>query len=382
MKIVIALVLVLLAPAALAHKPSDSYLALTPAPGGFDGEWRIALRDLEMAVGLDSNGDRRITWGELRSHHEQITAYALQHLAISSAGSRCTIHHGAQLVDDLSDGAYTVLPLGIQCAKAGPVIVEYMLLFDLDPTHRGLVTLREGGSPRTVVLSSQHRRETLPTMREGALRQVTTMLREGIWHIWTGLDHLLFLLALLIPAGLRAAKARRDRQAWRPLLKDVLTLVTAFTVAHSITLTLATLRVVTLPPRLIETSIAVSIVVAGWRLRRADAQPAPWIAFGFGLVHGFGFANVLADMHLPAGSLALSLFSFNAGVEIGQCAIVAALLPLIRWMQGYEAYRRSVLPAAAVVIAAIGLAWSIERGAGIDLLRSMAGAAHALAVPG
>jgi hypothetical protein len=162
------------------------------------------------------------------------------------------------------------------------------------------------------------------------------------------------------------------------LLKDVLTLVTAFTVAHSITLSLATLRLVSLPPRLIETAIAVSIVVAGWRLRRADAQPAPWIAFGFGLVHGFGFANVLADMHLPAGSLALSLFSFNAGVEVGQCVIVAALLPLIRWMQGYDAYRRAVLPAAAIVIAALGLAWSIERGAGIDLWRSMLGAVHSI----
>ena len=378
MRIAIALMLVLLAPAALAHKPSDSYLALTPTAGGFDGEWRIALRDLDMAVWLDGNDDRRITWGELRARHEQIAAYALQRLTISSAGSKCAIHPGSQLVDDLSDGAYTVLPLSIRCAKSGPVVIDYALLFDLDPTHRGLVTLKGNGAPQTFVLSSQHRRETLPTAQQGALRQATTMVREGIWHIWTGLDHLLFLLALLIPAGLQAAKARSGRQGWRPLLEDVLTLVTAFTVAHSITLTLATLRVVTLPPRLIETSIAVSIVVAGWRLRRADAQPAPWIAFGFGLVHGFGFANVLADMHLPPGSLALSLFSFNAGVEIGQCVIVAALLPLIRWMQGYDAYRRSVLPAAAVVIAAIGLAWSIERGAGIDLVGSMLGAAHAI----
>jgi hypothetical protein len=380
MKFLVALLLVLLAPAALAHKPSDSYLALTPTTSGFDGQWRIALRDLEMSVGLDANGDRRITWGELRARHDGIAAYALSRLNISSGGSACEIHAGAQLVDDLSDGAYTVLPLTVKCAhNAAPVVVDYALLFDLDPTHRGLVTLTSGGAPQTFVLSAQHREETLPMVHEGPLRQMATMLREGIWHIWTGLDHLLFLLALLIPAGLRAASTRGERQAWRPLLKDVLTLVTAFTIAHSVTLTLATLRIVTLPPRLIETAIAVSIVVAGWRLRRGDAQPAPWIAFGFGLVHGFGFANVLADMHLPPGSLALSLFSFNAGVEVGQCAIVAALLPLLRWMQEFAAYRRAVLPAAAVVIAAIGLAWTIERGAGVDLVRSTLSAAHALA---
>jgi HupE / UreJ protein len=380
MKLLVALVLILLAPAALAHKPSDSYLALTPTAEGFDGEWRIALRDMQMAVGLDDNGDRRITWGELRAHHDSIAAYALSRLNISSGGSACGIHAGAQLVDGLSDGAYTVLPLTVKCGRsAAPVIIDYALLFDLDPTHRGLVTLIAGGAPQTFVLSAQHRHETLPMLHEGALRQMTTMLREGIWHIWTGLDHLLFLLALLIPAGLRAVSARGERQPWRPLLKDVLTLVTAFTIAHSVTLTLATLRIVTLPPRLIETAIAVSIVVAGWRLRRGDAQPAPWIAFGFGLVHGFGFANVLADMHLPPGSLALSLFSFNAGVEVGQCVIVAALLPLIRWMQGYDTYRRAVLPTAAVVIASIGLVWSIERGAGVDLVRSTLSAAHALA---
>jgi hydrogenase/urease accessory protein HupE len=378
MRIVAALLLVLLAPVALAHKPSDSYLALTPSDAGFDGEWRIALRDLEMAVGLDHNKDRRITWGELRARHDQVAAYALQRLGISAGGSKCEIRSGPQLVDDLSDGAYTVMPLSVKCGGARPVVIVYSLLVDLDPTHRGLVTLKGAGAPQTFVLSSQHRQETLPSVGSGALRQITTMLREGIWHIWTGLDHLLFLLALLIPAGLRAAVARGKRQEWKPLLKDVLTLVTAFTIAHSITLSLATLRLVSLPPRLIETAIAVSIVVAGWRLRRADAQPAPWIAFGFGLVHGFGFANVLADMQLPAGSLALSLFSFNAGVEVGQCVIVAALLPLIRWMQGYDAYRRAVLPAAAVVIAAIGLAWSIERGAGIDLWRSMLGAVHSI----
>jgi hypothetical protein len=144
-------------------------------------------------------------------------------------------------------------------------------------------------------------------------------------------------------------------------------LVTAFTAAHSITLSLAALKIVSLPPRLIETAIAVSVIVAGLRLRYAIGRPATWIAFGFGLIHGFGFANVLADLQLPAGSLALSLLAFNVGVELGQCAIVLAALPLIRYAQRHTFYRRSFIPAAALLIAAIGLAWSLERGAGISL---------------
>ena len=380
MRIITLLALLLLAPAALAHKPSDSYLQFTPTAEGFEGEWRIALRDLEVAVGLDGNDDRRITWGELRARHDAIAAYVLQRIAISAAGARCQTSAGKQVVDDLSDGSYTVLPLSVRCARnAAPFTIDYGLLFDLDPTHRGLVTLASGDRPQTIVLSAQQRQATLPVETQSWFQQSMTMLREGIWHIWTGFDHLLFLAALLIPAGLRAGTADGERRGWRPLIRDVLTLVTAFTVAHSITLSLAALGIVMLPPRLIETAIALSIVVAGVKLWSAEARTAPWIAFGFGLVHGFGFANVLADMQLPSGSLALSLFSFNVGVEVGQCVIVAALLPLIRWAQGRPFYRRSLLPTAAVVIAVIGVAWTVERGAGIDLLRTMLDAAHTLA---
>lgn len=200
-----------------------------------------------------------------------------------------------------------------------------------------------------------------------AARQFMEMAREGIWHIWIGFDHILFLLALLFPAGLRAAHAPAERSRWAPMLKDVLALVTAFTVAHSITLSMAALRIVSLPPRLIETTIAVSIVVAGWRMRQAISRPATWIAFGFGLIHGFGFANVLADMQLPPGSLAWSLFAFNIGVELGQCAIVLLVLPAISYARRHPFYQRSFMPAAAAIIAAIGVVWSLERGAGISL---------------
>jgi hypothetical protein len=189
-----------------------------------------------------------------------------------------------------------------------------------------------------------------------------------VWHIWIGYDHIVFLLALLLPAGLRTPRERDENGGWAPMLKDVLMLVTAFTVAHSVTLSLAALKIISLPPRLIETAIALSIVVAGMRLRYAITRPAAWIAFSFGLIHGFGFANVLADLQLPPGSLALSLFAFNIGVELGQCAIVLLALPLIRYAQRHTFYERAFMPVAAVLISAVGFAWSLERGAGISLL--------------
>jgi hypothetical protein len=356
--------LMLLAPQVYAHKPSDSYLQLTPSDQGFTGEWRIALRDLESAIGLDRDGDRKITWGEVRTRHAEIASYALARLEIASNNSSCEVRAGSQLVDDLSDGAYTMVPLVITCERnVAPWTLDYSLLFDIDATHRGLITF----SGQTFALSPQNSRAVLSVDAASPARQFIEMAREGVWHIWIGFDHILFLLALLFPAGLRAARARNDRAGWALMLKDVLALVTAFTVAHSITLSLAALQIVSLPPRLIETTIALSIVVAALRMRHATARPAVWIAFGFGLIHGFGFANVLADLQLPSGSLALSLFAFNIGVELGQCAIVLFALPLIRYAQRHTFYERAFMPVAAILIAALGVVWSLERGAGISL---------------
>lgn len=367
MRILVLTLLMLLAPQVYAHKPSDSYLQLTPTDQGFTGEWRIALRDLEPAIGLDRDGDRKITWGEVRTRHNEIAKYALARLAIAANGSPCEIRAAAQLIDDLSDGAYTVLPLVVTCERnVAPWTLDYSLLFDIDATHLGLVTVRGSDAPQTFALSPQNNRAVLSAGSPSPGRQFIEMAREGVWHIWIGYDHILFLLALLLPAGLRMRRAHDDQAGWAPMVKDVLTLVTAFTVAHSITLSLATLKIVSLPPRLIETAIALSIVVAGLRLRYAISRPAPWIAFGFGLIHGFGFANVLADMQLPTGSLALSLFAFNIGVELGQCAIVLLALPLIRYAQRHTFYERTFMPVAAMLIATVGVAWSVERGAGLS----------------
>ena len=165
-------------------------------------------------------------------------------------------------------------------------------------------------------------------------------------HIWAGFDHILFLLSLLLPAVLvpsadfRRGVGRRSR-ASETAFWDVLKVVTAFTVAHSITLSLATLGVVSLPSRLVESAIAASVVLAALNNIRPVVHGGRWIiAFCFGLIHGFGFASVLADLGLPQGSLLLALVAFNLGVELGQLAIVAVFLPLAYALRDTLFYRR------------------------------------------
>ena len=359
----LGLLLLLLASNAFAHKPSDSYLRVMPTAEGFTGEWRIALRDLDAALGLDADEDREITWGELRTRHAEIGNYALSRLRIASSGESCLISAGNHRVEKLSDGTYTVMSLSASChGSVSEWTLDYGLLFDIDPTHRGIVTLDDGRQLQTFVLSPETRQMTLSSTSMNGASQFMRMLEEGVHHIWTGFDHLLFLAALLLPAGLRAL--RESSPSFRALFKEVLWLVSAFTVAHSITLSLAALRIASLPPRWIETAIAVSIVVAGLRLQRSRPRGAIWIAFGFGLIHGFGFANVLFDMELPQGALALHLLAFNLGVELGQCAVVAAVLPLLWYAQRFDVYRRVLMPIAGILIVAVGTAWTIERSTG------------------
>ncbi|MDP2007918.1 MAG: HupE/UreJ family protein [Rubrivivax sp.] len=366
-----------------AHKPSDSYLAVNVAGAHVSGQWDIALRDLDYALGLDADGDGNITWGEVRSRHADIAAYAAARLALQADGRACTLDVGAQQIDEHTDGAYTVLPLAWNCgagaAAPGALELQYTLFADLDPQHRGLLKLTAQGSTRTAVLGPQAARQRFDLgVEASAVQQALDYAREGVWHIWIGFDHILFLLALLLPAvGLwmvRGGDARAPHR-WHPVSRfgaafwDVLRIVTAFTVAHSITLSLAALGLVSLPSRLVESAIAASVVLAALNNLRPVFEGRRWIvAFVFGLVHGFGFATVLADLGLPQGALALALLGFNVGVELGQLAIVAVFLPVAYLLRRGVFYRRVVLQGGSALIALLAAVWFVERAFELELL--------------
>jgi hypothetical protein len=149
---------------------------------------------------------------------------------------------------------------------------------------------------------------------------------------------------------------------FREALWDVFRIVTSFTVAHSITLSLAALGIVALPSRLVESAIAASVVVAALNNLRPVVEGRRWmVAFGFGLIHGFGFASVLTELGLPRDALVLALVGFNVGVEIGQLAIVALFLPLAYSLRRSRFYRRAVMTGGSIVIAAVAATWLAER---------------------
>jgi hypothetical protein len=361
----------LLAGSACAHKPSDSYLTLDVADGAVSGRWDIALRDLDHALGLDADGDGLITWGELRSRHGEIAAYAAARLGVTADGAPCTIEVGAQQVDTHTDGAYTVLPLRVACPRQPSSLgLAYTLFAALDPQHRGLLQLTAQGSSRAAILGPQAPQQRFELGQGGGWAQFMAYLHDGVWHIWIGFDHILFLLALLLPAvGVWAAHRWQPVTGFAPAFWDVLRIVTSFTVAHSITLSLATLGFVSLPSRLVESAIAASVVLAALNNVWPMFPGQRWlVAFAFGLVHGFGFASVLADLGLPQGTLALALVGFNVGVEGGQLVIVLAFLPLAYAVRRSWFYRRGVMVGGSLAIAALAAVWLAERVFDLKLL--------------
>lgn len=234
------------------------------------------------------------------------------------------------------------------------------VLFPYDPSHQTFVNVYENGSlKRQAVLDAERRRfEHYTGTAQGRAAVVRAFIVSGFEHILIGPDHLLFLLGLLLLGG----------SLWR-----LATIVTAFTVGHSVTLSLAALDVVQVSPSLVEPAIALSIVVVGVdnllvRQRRAAARGAPgvdlrpFMAVVFGLIHGFGFAAVLREVGLPPGALAWSLAAFNLGVELGQLAVVGALVAVLAAVRRYDVVlAESGAVVASMVVIGAGLFWFAQR---------------------
>jgi hypothetical protein len=351
--------------AAHAHVASTGFLAIDAAGDQLRGSIELAVRDVELAVGADVDGDGRITWGELKRAYPRLTGYAADHLSLESNGSLCRLQFGNLKVHARIDGNYAWLPFAARC-PAGPLrslTVTYRFLDGIDPSHRGLLTLSAGGQVATAVLGGSTPISTVTLKQSAWWRATCDYFAAGVWHIWSGIDHLLFLLSLLLPAVLlRRGHRWEPVSTARPAFFSVLKTVTAFTLAHSITLSLAALDVVHLPSRLTESVIAASIIVAALNnIFPLVTEARARIAFAFGLLHGFGFASVLSEMGLPAGARIISLVAFNAGIEAGQLAVVVLVMPLVYLLRRRVLYRNALLPWGSGAIAALALLWFIQR---------------------
>jgi hypothetical protein len=331
---------------------------------GRDVVWTLRVRVVDLigtapGAGLSPGADARAALAP------QIADGLARGLGVFAGAAPCALVARAVEADA---AAQPTIAARFRFACAGaPTTLRYDLFFEADALHSGYTKLADaGGDEATFVFRARERTLTLAAPRS-IWRSARVYLALGVEHIFTGYDHLAFLAALLLATGLaRRSDAHGPARANEPrvALREVLKVVTAFTVAHSITLIVSTLRPGLVDTRWVEPAIAASIAFVGVENLFPRAPRRRWlVVFAFGLVHGLGFSSVLREIGLPARGLVLSLLAFNLGVELGQLAVVAIVLPIVLGFARRRpaAFERWGLRGASAAIAIAGAIWLVLR---------------------
>ena len=330
-----------------AHPVPFSYLDLHLRSQAIESTLVLHIIDIAHELGIEP-ADRLLDPEFAKEHAEEIAGLVERRLALVADGRRLTTHWTD--VEVLADRRSVRVSVRVPVdAPAGSVTVEGRL-FPYDPNHRTFVNVYDDEALTQAILDSDRTRfDYFAGTRQGRWALVSKFIPAGVQHILIGPDHILFLVGLLLLGG---------------TLRRLALVVTGFTMAHSLTLSLAALNILSLPARVIEPIIALSIVYVGLDnlLKRDGRDVRAWIALGFGLVHGFGFASVLREMGLPAGVLGWSLFSFNVGVEIGQLMVVASVAIVMAALRSRsEVLGQRMVFAGSLTVVVAGGFWFVER---------------------
>ncbi|KGQ20569.1 Apolipoprotein N-acyltransferase [Lysobacter dokdonensis DS-58] len=364
-RIACLLSLLLVCATASAHTLSVSHVDLVEAPNNaLDVEVDLSLRDIALTLPLDRDRDEQVTWGELQAVEAPLRAMVESGLSIRRGGQPCELTPTGMGTRAYDEGTHAALRFRAACANGGRVDVGYGLMFDRDPQHRALVTLRAGAQSTTAIARADARDVALAVNGDndgGAT--LLQFVREGIHHILIGYDHLAFLVSLLLTSALiRTGGTWSAAPNPRAVATRALGIVTAFTLAHSVTLSLAALGWVVPASRIVESAIAASVVLAALNNVFPVVERRAWIiGFAFGLVHGFGFAGALAELGLSKNARLLSLVGFNLGVELGQLLVVAVALTVLLAIRYRAWYARRAMPAASLAIAGCATVWMVQR---------------------
>jgi hydrogenase/urease accessory protein HupE len=333
---------------ALSHPAPFSYLDVRLRPATLEISIVVHVLDVAHDFGLAESS--LADPAAVAAHGPRVIALVRDRLAVSV--------DGAELAGGRWSGPEWVperhgLRLHVRYDLARPpgVVGLATVMFPYDPAHQTFVNLYEGEPLRLQAILSADRPEVTyyAGTRQGTVAVVRRFVASGVHHILIGPDHLLFLVGLLLLGG--------------PVRRLIL-VVSAFTLAHSVTLSLAALDVLAPPAWIVEPAIALSIVYVGADnlTVRGGRDLRAWIAFAFGFIHGFGFANVLREMDLPARALGWSLFSFNLGVELGQLVVVIAVASVLATVRARsEVAGRRLAVAGSLVVIAAGAFWFVER---------------------
>jgi hypothetical protein len=342
------LVLLLLARTAAAHQTSVKYVDVTIDDSRAQITVKVAPGDVTEPLGLAADSKPSVADAVASP---AVAPYVAHWIATSSYGRACTAGAPKPTADD----KFVAVSWTATCPGV-PTDLDFKTFFALDKRHVAIVHVAPAGNDAIV-------RADAPALVLRAKPSLLAWVHEGMDHIYTGRDHISFVLALLLVVML---VRRPDWKVRTPVqtLRNTTTVITAFTIAHSVSLIAASLGWIHLPSRFVESMIALSIAyTAAENIVQPDVPWRFYLTFGFGLVHGLGFASTLSVL-LPPSGVIVPLLCFNLGVELGQLTIVVVALPvfyILAKLIGAGVYRRTLMPAISVGIFLLGMIWIVER---------------------
>ena len=363
---------------AVAHELDQSYTFLTVENDRLSGRVELAVRDLNRVLGLQWPEDGSVSLEQIERAGPAISNYVKERLSVAINGSPTVMEVNGYESQNLSFGQlvhmnFDLTPVSSRPAQLG---ISISLIFDVEPAHRHLLVLENHWESGTLgneaivasIFGPGDTQKTLDVSEGSVLQGLAAFVESGIHHIWIGLDHILFLLALLLPSVMVwSGSSWIGAPDLKSALWRVVKIVTVFTVAHSVTISMSTLGVISIGSRLVESIIAISIGIAALNilLPRIGSNSA-WVVLAFGLFHGFGFASVLRELAIPEEYLLWSLVGFNVGVEVGQLTIVGVVVPILFVIRNTAFYSRLFMPIGATALILVSLYWFTERALDVD----------------
>lgn len=351
-----------------AHMRTNTFSTVTLATGQATWEVRVAASDLLAPLGLPETMLDPKVGPALETRRKDAQAYVGDKLHLFAGERACAARPLSFAMDSSVSPSTVTLTYAFSCRQdTGSYRVRYDLFFDLDALATGFVTVRLQDKSLVSDIFRQDSRELAIVMQPSAWRSAVRFWSLGIEHIFTGYDHLAFLAGLLFLAAVGKRCTQESPMIGAPprqALVNTAKIVTAFTVSHSMTLVAAVYYPGLVPASVVEPLIALSVAAVGAENLVPRLPGRRWmLAFGFGLIHGFGFASVLAEIGLPKGAAVAALFAFNVGVECGQLCVVLSVLPLLLWVarKAPLLYHRVFVLAGGVALVAVGVFWFWQR---------------------
>ena len=374
----LSLLFLLFSNVASAHSLGEGYVFLEVGSDAIEGRVELTMSTLDSVLNLDKDADGKVSDKEFFDNTAAVQEYVFSRFDLGDLEGWYEVQPGEPTVGTFPLGRYALLHFSVDNITRVPteLRIKYELLFDTEPKHRGLVLVERNAltgeenfnEAVSLVMTPDHPVQTLDLMNATGSTGLLAFIKHGIWHIWIGADHIAFLLTLLLQSVLiRQGSAWKPAEGFRPALYNVAKIVTLFTVAHTLTLSMAALGIFTLPPRIVESVIAGSIFVAAvLNFFPSRAGNLYYFIFIFGLFHGFGFASVLGHLTSQSGSMVTALLGFNLGVEMGQLAVVCATFPILFLVRSKKFYQPFTLKMGSAVIGLVAVLWLVERVFALD----------------